>query len=161
MHVQALTHHNTVFSQIFELVPRHEFESLARKHHQGRKLRKNDALVTVRQLGPRAARRPASSTTWAALTRAAHHWPGSTGNCPTVCMTHRSASFWPAARQLAPNIAFASKRSCIPSTIDRCQSAFHWAKFRTTKGAVKLHIELDLDGYLLPLSRSPAVVCAR
>ena len=29
-----------MFSQILKLVPRHEFESLARTHHQGRKLRK-------------------------------------------------------------------------------------------------------------------------
>ncbi len=35
-----MAHHNTVFSQILKLVPRHEFESLARVHHQGRKLRK-------------------------------------------------------------------------------------------------------------------------
>ena len=35
-----MAHHNTVFSQILKLVPRHEFESLARAHHQGRKLRK-------------------------------------------------------------------------------------------------------------------------
>ena len=35
-----MAHHNTVFSQILRLVPRHEFESLAKTHHQGRKLRK-------------------------------------------------------------------------------------------------------------------------
>jgi len=29
-----------VFSQILKLFPRHEFESLAHKHHQGQKLRK-------------------------------------------------------------------------------------------------------------------------
>ncbi len=35
-----MAHHNTVFSQILKLIPRHEFESLARKHHQGQKLLK-------------------------------------------------------------------------------------------------------------------------
>ena len=34
------------------------------------------------------------------------------------------------------------------STIDLCLSVFDWAKFRTTKGAVKLHVRLDHDGYL-------------
>ena len=34
------------------------------------------------------------------------------------------------------------------STIDLCMSVFDWAKFRRTKGAVKLHLLLDHDGYL-------------
>lgn len=34
------------------------------------------------------------------------------------------------------------------STIDLCLSVFDWAKFRRTKGAVKLHLLLDHDGYL-------------
>ena len=32
------------------------------------------------------------------------------------------------------------------STIDLCLSSFPWAKFRKTKGAVKLHVLLDLRG---------------
>ena len=32
--------------------------------------------------------------------------------------------------------------------IDLCAAVFDWAKFRTTKGAVKLHLLLDHDGYL-------------
>jgi putative transposase len=34
------------------------------------------------------------------------------------------------------------------STIDLCLSVFPWADFRTTKGAVKLHVGLNHDGYL-------------
>jgi hypothetical protein len=34
------------------------------------------------------------------------------------------------------------------STIDLCLSMYDWAKFRRTKGAVKLHLLLDHDGYL-------------
>ena len=34
------------------------------------------------------------------------------------------------------------------TTIDLCLSLFDWAKFRRTKGAVKLHVLLDHDGYL-------------
>ena len=34
------------------------------------------------------------------------------------------------------------------STIDLCLSLFPWAEFRQTKGAVKLHLLLDHDGYL-------------
>ena len=34
------------------------------------------------------------------------------------------------------------------STISLCLTLFPWAKFRRTKGAVKLHLLLDHDGYL-------------
>jgi hypothetical protein len=34
------------------------------------------------------------------------------------------------------------------TTIDLCLSVFDWARFRRTKGAIKLHLILDHDGYL-------------
>lgn len=34
------------------------------------------------------------------------------------------------------------------STIDLCLNVFDWAKYKTTKGAIKLHVRLDHDGYL-------------
>ena len=34
------------------------------------------------------------------------------------------------------------------TVIDLCLNLFEWAKFRQTKGAVKLHLMLDHDGYL-------------
>jgi len=34
------------------------------------------------------------------------------------------------------------------TTIDLCLEMFDWAKFRRTKGAIKLHLLLDHDGYL-------------
>jgi putative transposase len=32
--------------------------------------------------------------------------------------------------------------------VDLCLSLFPWAKFRTTKGGIKLHALLDHDGYI-------------
>ncbi len=44
---------------------------------------------------------------------------------------------------------FKNKLVSIDSTvIDLCLSMYDWAKFRTTKGAIKLHLVLDHDGYL-------------
>jgi hypothetical protein len=44
---------------------------------------------------------------------------------------------------------FKNKLVSLDSTvIDLSLSAFDWAKFRRTKGAVKLHLVLDHDGYL-------------
>lgn len=34
------------------------------------------------------------------------------------------------------------------SVIDLCLAVFPWARFRSTKGAIKLHVGLDLSGYL-------------
>jgi putative transposase len=34
------------------------------------------------------------------------------------------------------------------SAIDLCLSVFPWADFRTTKGAIKLHVGLNHAGYL-------------
>ena len=38
------------------------------------------------------------------------------------------------------------------STIDLCLEMFDWARFRRTKGAIKLHLLLDHDGYLPSLA---------
>ena len=54
-------------------------------------------------------------------------------------------------RSQAPGHKFRFKNklySLDASTIDLCLSLFPWAKFRTTKGAVKVHMGLDHDGYL-------------
>lgn len=51
----------------------------------------------------------------------------------------------------APRHGFRFKNklySLDASTIDLCLSVFPWAKFRTAKGAVKLHVGLDHDGLL-------------
>ena len=34
-----MAHCNTIFSQILKLVPRHEFETMAKQHHSGRSFR--------------------------------------------------------------------------------------------------------------------------
>ncbi len=44
---------------------------------------------------------------------------------------------------------FKNKLVSMDATIiDLCAQIFDWAKFRQTKGAVKLHLQLDHDGYL-------------
>lgn len=55
-------------------------------------------------------------------------------------------------RQAAPRhhkFRFKNKLLTLDSsTISLCLSLFPWAKFRRTKGAIKLHLLLDHDGYL-------------
>ncbi len=54
-------------------------------------------------------------------------------------------------RQAAPVKKFRFKNKLLSmdaTTISLCLSMFPWAKFRRTKGAIKLHLLLDHDGYL-------------
>ncbi|MGN2392264.1 IS4 family transposase [Pelomicrobium sp. G1] len=51
--------------------------------------------------------------------------------------------------RLPRKFRFKHKLVSLDSTvIDLCLSVFDWARFRRTKGAVKLHLVLDHDGYL-------------
>jgi hypothetical protein len=54
-------------------------------------------------------------------------------------------------RLIAPTKKFRFKNKLLSvdaTVINLCLNLFPWAKFRTTKGAVKLHLLLDHDGYL-------------
>ena len=57
-----MAHHNTVFAQLLKLVPRHQFETLAKSHHRGRRFRKTSrwsqfvALATGQLSGRRSLR---------------------------------------------------------------------------------------------------------
>lgn len=54
-------------------------------------------------------------------------------------------------QKMAPNHSFRFKNklySLDASIIDLCLSIFPWAGFRSTKGAIKLHVGLNHNGYL-------------
>ncbi len=54
-------------------------------------------------------------------------------------------------QEVAPQKKFRFKNKLLSldaTVIDLCLNLFPWAKFRQTKGAVKLHLLLDHDGYL-------------
>lgn len=54
-------------------------------------------------------------------------------------------------RAVAPAKKFRFKNKLLSldaTVIDLCTSLFDWARFRQTKGAIKLHLLLDHDGYL-------------
>jgi hypothetical protein len=55
---------------------------------------------------------------------------------------------------------FKNKPVTLDSTvIDLCLSLYDWAKFQRTKGAVKLHLVLDHDGYLPCFGPGAAISC--
>lgn len=160
-----MAHHNTVFSQILKLVPRHEFESLARTHRQGRKLRKMTrwsqfVSLGLAQLAGRASLRDVVSNLKAQAGKLYHLGCGEVNRSSLSRVNNKQPhSLYEAlfgkllsrCQALGPKHRFRFKNklySLDASTIDLCLSVFPWAKFRTTKGAVKLHVGLDHDGYL-------------
>ena len=163
--VQALAHNNTVFSQLLKLVPRHEFETLANRHHEGRKLRKMTrwsqfvAMATA-QLSGRSSLRDVVSNLSAQAAKLYHLGSVLVSRSslarvnekqPYTLYEQLAGKLLAQCQARAPRHGFRFKNklySLDASTIDLCLSVFPWAKFRTTKGAVKLHVGLDHDGML-------------
>jgi hypothetical protein len=168
-----LTRVSSIFSQILQLIPRFEFESAVRKHDAERHARGFSSwgqfiAMLFCQLGHAQSLReicgglaasegklrhlglptaPARST----LAYANEHRPWQL--CQTVfdqllakCQTLVASQ--PGTRKKRKFRFKNPLLSLDASVIDLCATMFDWAKFRLTKGAVKLHLLLDHDGYL-------------
>lgn len=162
---QALSHHNTVFSQLLKFIPRHEFESLAVQHHQGRKLRKMSrwlqfVSLSLAQLTSRVSLRDIVSNLSAQSHKLYHLGAkpvsrSSLGRVneqqPYTLYEVLFSKLLSRCQGLAPQHGFKFKNklySLDASTIDLCLNVFPWAEFRSTKAAVKLHMGLDHDGLI-------------
>ena len=160
-----MAHHNTVFSQLLKFIPRHEFETLANQHHAGRRLRKMTrwsqfVSMAMAQLTGRASLRDVVSSLSAQTTKLYHLGTTVVSRSSLARINEKQpASLYEAlfarllsrCQGLAPRHGFRFKNklySLDATTIDLCLSVFPWARFRTTKGAVKLHVGLDHDGLL-------------
>ena len=160
-----MSHHNTIFSQLLKLIPRHEFETLAKQHHCGRSFRKASrwsqfVTLSLAQLTGRSSLRDIVENTSAQAHRLYHL--GSTKlsrsnlsrineSKPYTLYEALFGKLLARCQNKAPGHNFRFKNplySLDASTIDLCLSVFPWAKFRTTKGAVKLHVGLNHAGYL-------------
>lgn len=160
-----MSHHNTVFSQLLKLVPRHEFETLAKQHHSGRSFRTASrwsqfVSMAMGQLTGRAGLRDIVENMSAQLHRLYHLGSAklSRSNLSRINEDKPYALYEALFGKLlhrcqgnAPGHNFRFKNllySLDASTIDLCLSVFPWASFRTTKGAIKLHVGLNHNGYL-------------
>jgi len=160
-----MAHNNTVFLQLLKLIPRHEFETLAKQHHSGRSFRtatrwSQFVTMAMAQLSGRNSLRDIvenmsaqthrlyhlgiAKLTRSNLSRINEAKPFELYEALFGKLLHRCQS-------LAPGHNFRFKNplySLDASTIDLCLSVFPWADFRTTKGAIKLHVGLNHRGYL-------------
>jgi len=160
-----LAHHNTVFSQLLKFIPRHEFETFAKRHHQGGKLRKISrwsqfVALGLGQLSGRISLRDIVSNISVQSSKLYHLGVTKVSRSSLARVNEQQPhalyealfnQLLSRCQGLAPKHGFRFKNklySLDASTIDLCLSVFPWAKFRTTKGAIKLHAGLDHSGYL-------------
>ena len=160
-----MAHCNTILSQILNLVPRHEFESLAIEHHSGRAFRKTSrwsqfVAMCIGQLTSRSSLRDLVENISAQEHRL-YHLGSSKISRSTLSRINEDKPYQlyeglfmkllERCQHLAPGHGFRFKRelfSLDASTIDLCLSLFPWAGFRKTKGAVKLHVAINHKGNL-------------
>ena len=160
-----MAHCNTIFSQILKLVPRHEFETLAKQHHSGRSFRTASrwsqfVTLTMAQLSGRNSLRDIVENLSAQMHRLYHLGSAKISRSnlsrinedkPYRLYEALFAKLLTRCQGMTPGHSFRFKNplySLDASTIDLCLSVFPWADFRTTKGAIKLHVGLNHDGYL-------------
>ena len=160
-----MAHNNTVFSQLLRLISRHEFETLAKQHHSGRSFRTASrwsqfVTLSLAQLTGRNSLRDIIENMSAQAHRLYHLGSAKLSRSNLSRMNEdKPYALYEAlfgrlltrCQSKAPTHSFRFKNplySLDASTIDLCLSVFPWATFRSTKGAVKLHVGLNHDGYL-------------
>jgi len=160
-----LAHHNTVFSQLLKLIPRHEFETLAKQHHSGRSFRTASrwsqfVTMAMAQLAGRNSLRDIVENVSAQAHRLYHLGSAKLTRSnlsrinedkPYALYEALFEKILSRCQGMTPDHDFRFNNplySLDASTIDLCLSAFPWADFRTTKGAIKLHVGLNHAGYL-------------
>ncbi len=160
-----MAHYNTILRQLTSIFPRHDFEQLAKLHHKGQKFRSfnrwsqflgmmiaqvsglkslRDIRDNLRSQEKRLYHLGMKKTSRATLARVNEQQPSELYKAMFYTLLNR-------CNRHAPKHRFKFKGKVYlldASTIDLCLAVFPWAKFRRAKGAVKLHMGLDADGYL-------------
>ena len=157
--------YTTILRQLTAIFPRHDFEYLAKIHHNGQKFRSYNRwsqfiAMTIAQLSGLKSLRDIQDTLMSQGKRIYHLGMRKTSRATLARVNEQQphdlykAMFYRMLKKcsdIAPKhrFKFAGKVLLLDATtIDLCLSVFPWAKFRQSKGAIKLHFGLDTDGYL-------------
>jgi len=156
------------FAQVLSLIPRYEFERIVRRHQAERGAKGFscwDQFVAMLfcQMGAAHTLREICGGLATALGKVVHLGLRKAPHRSTLAYANEHRP-WQVYEDLfyemlgrCRTLAAGQKRkfrfknplrSLDATVIDLCLSAFDWAKFRRTKGAIKLHLLLDHEGYL-------------
>ena len=158
-----MAHNNTIFAQLLKLVPRHEFEHIAKTHHKGRQLRKTSrwsqfVAMCLGQLAGRHSLRDIESNMSAQSNRLYHLGANPIArsslarlneNQPAALYQALFAKLYAHCQKLASGHRFRFKNklySLDASLIDLSLKIFPWAHYALGKSAMKLHLSLDHSG---------------
>lgn len=162
-----MAHCNTVLNQVVAFFKRHEFESLARQHHVGQKFRSfnrwtqfttmlvcqltarkslRDLVENLKAQGHKLYHLGMKKVNRSTLARVNEEQPNDLYKAFFYKLLARCQAVAPKSRFQLPDI----KKVYLldATTISLSLKVFPWATFRQKKGAIKLHIGLDADGYI-------------
>jgi len=157
---------SSIFSQILSLVDRIEFHKIAKKHNaekhsKGYSCWEQFVAMLFCQLAQAKSIREICGGLACCMGKLKHLGFQEAPNKSTLSYAnaHRPWTLYQdlfyqmleRCRMGAPRHKFKFKNRLLSldsSTISLCLSLFPWAEYRRTKGAVKLHLLLDHDGYL-------------
>ena len=158
-------HYHTIFGQMLQMFSRFEFQKAVKEtkteyHARGFRSWNHFVAMLFGQLSGQDSLRGIEAGL-ATQAKSLYHLGVTPVHRSTVSYAneHRSHELfknifeWMLSKcqPLAPKHKFRFKNplySLDATVIDLCLSLFDWAKFRTTKGAVKLHVKLNHSGYL-------------
>lgn len=159
-----MSHNNTVLSQVLKLVPRHEFQSLAREHHEGQCLRRISrwsqfVCLLMAQLSGRQSLRDIEANLNAhpgshyhlgvrriaksSLARVNEKQPFTLYQALFEKLVARCQSHSPQHRFRFKNPLYSLDSSLIELSL----AIFPWADHNRSKAAMKLHVGLDHGGH--------------
>ena len=160
-----MAHSSTILRQILHLVPRHGFERLAAQHHRGGALRRMSrwsqfVALAVAQLGGRGSLRDLEASLQAQQPRLYHlgaRVPARSSLArvnaeqPHTLYESLCGQLFERCSVHAPRHGFRFRHklySLDSSFLELSLAVFPWATYKSAKGAAKLHVGLDHDGYM-------------
>ena len=161
-----MAHVNTIFGQLLQLVDRHDFRRIEKEGYKpARKCRtlgrwEQFVVMMFAQITTRCGLRDIVNQFRFQSRRLYHLGSGPVKRSTLAdANSNRDAGFFESVfhhqykkyASVAPKKRFRFRNklySLDASVVDLCLSLFDWAKFRTTKGGIKLHTLLDHDGYI-------------
>ena len=160
-----MSHYTTILGEISNLLPRHEFEKLVKQHECNRYVKTFNSwhqLITMiyAQASGKQSLRDIQQGLEVNTNRLYHlGLPPIKRSTLSDANSNRSYKVFEGlfyklltrCQDVAPKHKFKFKNplhSLDATTIDLCLSVFPWAKFRTAKGGIKLHYDLNHAGML-------------
>lgn len=160
-----MSHYNTILNQAMQLIPRHQFETIVKNHSGNRYVKRFDCwnqlttLLYAQASGKESLREIEQGL--AVNDARLYHLGLPMIKRSTLADANQSRPYQifeslfykllERCQSLTPKHKFRFNNplySIDATIIDLCLSTFSWAKFRTSKGGIKLHYQFNHSGHI-------------